>query len=250
MAKREPNVVEVTPSGIKIAFYDSIGLDGEPQQRRYLIDGERLVNVTTILNTLSKGDALIHWAVNLEREGQDWRDVRDEAAHRGHGQHHLLLQSMLGERTSLSDLSEEYRPWGQAGFRWLRDREPKVIEAERMIANPEHGYAGRFDLLTEVDGERTLVDFKTISQWKRDRKGNLCPPYDENPLQLDLYSGALEASGYEPATRGLIVRLGPDGNYDETFADLDLSRGLGVLAAYQSKRLAGQAVREAAKAAA
>ena len=28
MAKREPNVVEVTPSGIKIAFYDSIGLDG------------------------------------------------------------------------------------------------------------------------------------------------------------------------------------------------------------------------------
>lgn len=247
MAKREPNAVETTPSGIEIAFYDSIGVDGEPQQRRYLIDGERLPSVTTILGTLSKGDALLHWAVGLTRDGQDWREVRDEAARRGHGQHHLLLQSMLGERTSLSDLSEEYRGWGQAGFRWLRAREPKVIAAEKMIADPAAGYAGRFDLLTTIDGERTLTDFKTVTAFKRDQKGNLRPPYDENLLQLDLYAGALEASGYGSAERGLIVRLGPDGDYDETFIDLDVTRGLAVLAAYRAKRIASKAVRAASR---
>lgn len=250
MSKREPNAVELTPSGIEIAFYDSVGVDGEPQQRRYLVDGERMVSVTTALGALSKGDALIWWALNLERKGQDWREVRDEAARRGTAQHHLLLEAMLGKRTSLGDLDDEHRAWGQAAFRWLRDRDPQVIAAERMLACPQYGYAGRFDLLTRIDGDPVIVDFKTVSEFKTDQGGRRRPPYAENLLQLDLYAAALGPSGYEPVERGLIVRLGPDGTYEETFAAIDTARGLGALGAHQSKRAAERALREAHKAAA
>lgn len=264
MAKREPNAVEVTPSGIEIAYYDSIGLDGEPQQRRYLIDGKRLVNVTTILNTLSKGDALLHWAVNLEREGKDWREVRDEAAQRGTNSHHLLLQVLTKGRAGLADLPDAERPYGQAAFRWLRHAEPDVEMTECMVASVEHGFAGRFDLLATIDGARTLVDFKTVTKWsysgarssrsrwpgrRRSSPGKKRPPYEENLLQLDLYQQGLAESGYEPAERGLIVRLGPDGTFDETPVDLEPTRGLGVLAAYQAKKLAGKALRSSAVAA-
>lgn len=242
-AKREPNSIEVTPSGIEIAYYDSIGLDGEPQQRRYLIDGKRFVNVTTILNTLSKGDALIHWAVNLQREGKDWRDVRDEAAQRGTNSHSLLLQVLTKGRAGLADLPDDERAYGQAVFRWVRDRRPEIELAETMIASVEHGFAGRFDVLGEIDGVRTLADLKTVTKWSYQGPGKKRPPYDENLLQLDLYQQGLVESGYEPAERGLIVRVGPDGTYDETFVDLDPRRGLGVLAAYQAKKLAGKALR-------
>ena len=243
-AKREPNSIEVKPSGIEIAYYDSIGLDGEPQQRRYLIDGKRLVNVTTILNTLSKGDALLHWAVNLANEGKDWREVRDEAAKRGTNSHHLLLQVLTKGRAGLADLSDEERPYGQAAFRWAREAAPEVELAETMVASVEHGFAGRFDLLASIDGFRTLVDFKTVTKWSYFGPGKKRPPYEENLLQLDLYQQGLAECGYEPAERGLIVRLGPDGTFDETYVALEPTRGLGVLAAYQAKKLAAKALRE------
>jgi len=253
VSKREPNCVEVTPSGIEIAYFDSVGVDGEPQQRRYLVNGEKFVNVSTILGTLSKGDALLHWAVNLTRDGQDWQEVRDEAAKRGTGAHSLLLSVLTKGRLALADLPEDHRAFGQAAFRWVRARDPKVDLIECMVACPEHGYAGRLDLIAQIDGIRTLTDWKSVTKWsykksKGEATDQKLPPYDENLLQLDLYQGALEASGYEPAERGLIVRLGPDGEYDETFLDLDPARGLAVLGAYQAKRGAGQAMRDAAKA--
>lgn len=251
MASREPNAVEVTPSGLEIAFYDSVGVDGRPQQRRYLVNGERLVNVTTVLNTLSKGDALLHWAVGLEREGRDWREVRDEAARRGTNTHHLLLRTLTKGRAGLADLPDDQRPYGQAAFRWMRDRQPEVELCEAMVADPDQGYAGRLDLLAKIDGLRLLIDFKSVTKWAASAKGAKLPPYDENLLQLDLYQGALEPSGYDDADAGLIVRLGPDGTYDETRARLDPERGRCVLAAHNARKDAGRDLRASrAKAAA
>ncbi len=239
MAKREPNVVETTPSGVEIAFYDSIGVDGEPQQRRYLVDGERLVNVTTATGIYMK-EALLGWVATETREGRDWRETRDLASKRGTSTHDLILRMLIG-RASLADLADEDRPFGQAGARWLFDRSPKVLDAERMVASPEHGFAGRFDLLAHLDGQRTRVDFKTVTSWayKRaqgkptDRK---LPPFFENVLQLSGYELAARESGYDESDQLLIVRLGPDGTYDETVVPYVPERFLCALAAYQAKR--------------
>jgi hypothetical protein len=252
--KREPNVVEVLPCGAEVQFYDEIGVDGKPQARRYLIDGERFANVTTILNVLQK-EALLGWVERLTREGRNWREVRDEASERGHGTHHLLLQVLTGQGASLADLSAEWRPWGQAGFKWVRARRPKIIRNEAMVASLAHKYAGRLDLLAGVDGVRTLTEFKTLTKWSYERDAKTkeltdrkYPPYDENLLQLDLYQGGLIESGYDPAERGLIVRLGPDAEYDETFVDLDPQRGIDVLAAFRAKAEVRKALKKASAA--
>lgn len=249
-SKRPPTSVETTPSGIEISYWDSIGLNGEPQQRRYLIDGERYVSVTTALGILDKSDALIPWALKLAEDGQDWREVRNEAGRRGTSAHDVVVAVMLRQRVSLADMDAEHRPWGQAGYRWLRARSPEVIESELMVAAPSVQVAGRLDLLAMIDGRLTLADFKTVSKWSRDKKDRLYPPYPENLLQLDLYAQALEESGYPTPEQGLIVRLGPDGEFDETPVDLQPERGLGIVRAYRCRSAATTALKDARKVAA
>lgn len=253
-AKRPPNVTETLPDGTVIEFYDEIGVNGEPQQRRYICNGERYANVTTILNVLAK-EALLGWVYHLTLEGLKYWEVRDEASERGQDSHHLLLQLLTGAGATLADLPDDYRPYGQAGFRWFRERQPEVLECERMVASTEHRYAGRLDLFARLacahlgtpPHPACLVDFKTLTKWsyKRDQ---LLPPYGENLLQLDLYQGARIECGLEPAERGLIVRLGPDASYDETLVDLDPERGVAILNAYRARAAAEKHLREAAKA--
>lgn len=236
------SAIETTPSGLEIMFWDSENVEtGQPQQRRYLVNGERLPSVTTILGILDKSDALIPWALRQADEGLDWREVRDEAGERGRQTHTLALDVLLGRQRRLSSLAEEYRPFGQASMKWLSRRRPEVIEAERMVASVEHGYSGRFDLYARLGSACPLVDFKSITEWKF-RNGKLLPPYPENALQLDLYAGAMVESGYPNPDYGLVVRLGPDGNFYETELELDPQRGLAILGAYRSRAAASKAL--------
>jgi hypothetical protein len=242
------------PNGTLIEFWDEVDAEGNEQQRRYRVNGERFANVTTILNVLAK-DALLEWAARLAKEGKDWKAVRAQAGERGKVSHHLLLQILTGQGGTLADLSPEHRSYGQAGFKSIRDLRPKVLECERMVASVTHKYAGRLDLFAEIDGIKTLVDFKTLTRWayERDRDtkeltDTLLPPYAENLLQLDLYQGARIECGLEPAERGLVLRLGPDAEYDPTFAELDPERGIAILGAYRTKQDAEKVLRKASKA--
>ena len=228
-----PTSVETTPTGVEIAFWDETNVEtGQPQQRRYTVDGQRLPSVTTVLGVLNK-PALLDWAARLAREGKDWRDVRDEAGDRGTNAHALALDVVLGKRRSLSSLPDEHRPYGQAAMAWVLERRPEVIQAERMIASG-HGYSGRFDLLAGIRGHRILADYKTVSKWHFNGEAKL-PPYPENALQLDLYANALVECGYETPDYGLVVRLGPDGEFEESYFELDYDRGLKILGAYRAR---------------
>ncbi len=240
MSKRPPNSVETTPSGIAIAYFDSVGIDGEPQQRRYLIDGERLPSVTTITGILDKSNALIPWAVKLAQQGLDWREVRDSAGERGTSAHDLIVRMMAeGKGGSLSELPDEHREYGQAAAEWLFARSPKLLDAERMVATDS--YAGRFDLLAEIDGVVTRIDFKTVTAFHYKRKNGAptdrkLPPYAENALQLSAYETAARFSGYPQSEALMIVRLGPDPDYDETIVPYKPERFGALLAAYNAKR--------------
>jgi hypothetical protein len=249
--KAPPTSVEVLPSGTKIEFWDSVDAEGNDQQRRYKVDGKRFVNVTTVLDVLAK-EALLDWAARLAREGKNWRVVRAEAGERGTISHHLLLRLLTGQGASLADLAAEHRPYGQAGFKFVHKRKPRVLECERMVASPEHGYAGRLDLFAEVDEALTLVDFKTITTWAYEKEDGqetdkVYPPFAENLLQLDLYQGARIECGLEPAERGLIVRLGPDADVLETPVPLDPERGVAILKAYRARSEARRVLADAAK---
>jgi hypothetical protein len=267
-AKRPPNTTETTPSGIEIAFWDKTGLDGKPQQRRYKINGEKFVSVSTVCNVYEK-PALMHWneritatgvtvlarAGNeiphepaaliavLREHGLDWQSVRDAAAERGDQAHDMLVRLIRdGKVPRLSAYPEEIRPWISAGMRWAMHAEPKVLDAERMVASVEHGFAGRFDLYCGLrDGRTARVDFKTVTEWHvvKDSKGQptgkLLPPYDENLSQVAGYEiGAVE-SGYPASDVQLVVRLGPDGDYDVCESWARPEHFLGDLAAYRNR---------------
>ena len=69
-AKRPPNQLVTLPSGVEVAYWASIGVDGQPQQRRYCIggvDGERVPSVSTIAGFFEK-PALAPAAVKLQEE--------------------------------------------------------------------------------------------------------------------------------------------------------------------------------------
>jgi hypothetical protein len=257
---REPNQTTVTPSGITIEYYDSIGVDGAKQQRRYLVDGERLPSVTTITGILDKSQALIPWAVKLTQEGKDWREVRDSAGERGVSAHDLIVRLMTREDApqALSGaLPDEHRPYGQAAARWLLRRKPELIEAEQMVVGrissngTLHGFAGRFDLLCRLDGTPTRVDFKTTSwryqKLRKDEKwpGRKYPPYPENAIQLSAYELAARHSSYEPSERLLIVRLGDDGTFDETEVGYNPDWFEAVFAAFRARKSAEKELRAA-----
>lgn len=249
--KAPPTSVEILPSGTKIEFWDKLDAEGNEQTRRYMVDGERFVNVTTILDVLSK-EALLDWAANLAREGKNWRAVRAEAGERGTLNHGLLLNLLTGQGASLADLPEQWRKHGQAGFKFVHRRKPKVIECERMVAHREHRYAGRLDLFAELDEALTLVDFKTVTKWSYIKKDGVetdqkYAPFAENLLQLDLYQGARIDCGLPAAERGLIVRLGPDGMVEETPVDLDPERGFAIVATYRKRADAKRVLAAAAK---
>jgi hypothetical protein len=248
--KRPPNRTEVLPDGTEVDYWDAIGVDGNPQQRRYKIGDTKLVAISTVSGIFEKW-ALTPAAVRLTEEGvialaadgvnigaldpEQLRSLMRErklyfdsiwelARIRGDIAHdHLLHLLRDGEVARLSDFAIDIRAWIAAGMRYVQKAKPKIIGAETIVASAEHGVGGRYDLFAELrDGRRARIDFKTVTEWKtrRDSKGNdtgqLYPPYDENAIQLDGYELTARSCGMDEADCLMVVRLGPDGDYDVT----------------------------------
>ena len=214
-----PNSAETTPSGLRIEFWDErrAEIPTAEQKRRYLVDGKKLPSVTHFTGLLDK-PGLLWWVADLVRQGLDWQDEKKRAGRRGTVTHQVALDLLTGKRRALSSVEEAHRPYAQAISAWILERQPEVIEAERMVASVEHGYSGRLDLHAELRGwdGAPRIDFKTKEKWPVDQDGHRRRPYETEVMQLDLYEIAAVESGYPAADFGLIVRLGPDGTYDES----------------------------------
>ncbi len=272
-SKRPPNRIESLPSGIEVAYWDAIGVDGKPQQRRYRVpgeDGEKLPSVSTIAGVFEK-PGLLGAAVKLQEQGVielakagvniaglDQESLRSllcergyhydsvwaKARERGDVAHDMLLALVRdGKVPKLSQFPADIRPWIAAGMKWVFDAEPEIIRAEYLVASLEHGFAGRGDLVCKLrDGRVARVDYKTLTEWKvkKTSKGEptdrLLPPYDENLIALAGYELAAPESGYEEADCRMIVRLGPDGDYDVTESHATEEVFLAALTAYNEKR--------------
>lgn len=267
MAKRPPTATETLPNGSVIEYWGEIGEDGEPQQRRYLVDGRRLPSVSTVAKYLDADPTgLLYWASGLTCEGVaqlaqqsgsinwinsadsikaalreaelTWKHVRDQAAQRGTDVHERIFAALSDRRTlpDLSSLSDDDRGFGQAAIRWWNDRGPRPILAEQMTAGD--GFVGRFDLLAEVDGGLTLIDAKTRAK-----------PTDRisDHVQLAGYAEALEASGQPVPARTLILILMPDGEYREVEGQGAANDWYAALSAYQANRMLSKRMRDAKK---
>lgn len=270
-------VLEREIPGLGLVTFEELGPGewltkrGEPAKkarRRYQLNGDDLIAVSAITGTLEK-PALYQW---YERHGIEgtmagisagvidpvWHDgpaavqivrsqklgaeaVRDEAAERGKAIHAVFeTLATTGETPSFGDFPFAWRGWLKGAARaWLlMDLEPR--EAEQIVCNPQHGYAGRPDLIGVGSRKRTLVDYKT-------GKGRV---YEQAHYQTRGYAMALEPSLIEPVEDIIIVGVADDGAVELVRCEASEQDFLDLLNVHLSRKriLAGMAAaRRAAK---
>lgn len=146
----------------------------------YLLDGQKVDGVTTIIGNGMPKPALTAWAAreaatyaadnlqtlaNLDREaridlikGSPYRD-RDKAARRGTEVHSLAERLASGEEVTVP---EELVGHVDAYLKFREDWQPAEEIVEFTGANRKHRYMGTGDLICTLDGlGKVLVDVKT-----------------------------------------------------------------------------------------
>lgn len=198
--------------------------------RMYEIEGELYPSVTTVLQTLNK-PALLNWIAKeerthvLEQAGKVYEPGLTRADFL------LKLEGSLdtkkrADRTVERALEigtqahrwiewETHRRMGQAvgpapevstpamtacgaWADWFTAHRVRPVLVEQVVYSRFHGYAGTCDLVAEIDGVLTLVDYKTSG-------GGRC--YPEAHLQSAAYQAALAEMGHGDCARGLVVVL-------------------------------------------
>lgn len=171
-----------------------------PGAHRYWLDGVPIPGVTTLIDKGIPKPGLKYWSAKMVAEYvADERDAveslramgrgpmvealkavpwqkRDDAAVRGTEVHELAEKLAHGEAV---DVPYHLEGYVDGYVRFLDAFEPQVVLTERSCANPTHWYAGRFDLVADVNGTRWMLDNKTSGR-----------VYGETALQTDAYRNA------------------------------------------------------------
>lgn len=145
----------------------------------YLIDGQKVPGVTTILNAAMPKPALIEWAgkttaayaidywdeladltpsKRLDRLNRARFEEKDKAARRGTEVHRLAEALVKGEEV---EVPEELAGHVDAYVDFLNTWEPVAAAVEVVVANRTVGYCGTVDLVADLRGTRWLLDIKT-----------------------------------------------------------------------------------------
>lgn len=147
-------------------------------------------------------------AIDIVRELKLGADrARDDATDRGLNVHAVSEHYMLtGSPPRPEDHPVEHHGYLQAFSRWALARNPAPLAVEQLVCAPQDGYAGRSDLVCEVDGMRVRYDAKT------NEKGAV---YESSHFQVQLYERAAVAGGEEPTSLQKIVVFAADGSFRE-----------------------------------
>jgi PD-(D/E)XK nuclease superfamily protein len=205
-----------------------------PFGRFYDVDGASYPSVTHILQVISK-PALINWAANQERTlvseaaAELYLDLAKiptamprsaylttlqarigkmkahqkelaKAGEIGTQVHHLIewnLRRSLGQVVGPEPRVVDDAEWAFMAWQdWANSVQLRPRHIEQVVFSRDHEYAGTMDLLADVSGVLTLIDFKT---------GKAI--YGEALLQNVAYQHALDEMGHLHPVQGLIVRL-------------------------------------------
>jgi hypothetical protein len=199
---------------------------------RYYVDGKPMPAVTTITKMLD-APQLDAWKVKtqvlgtanaafnnppLENEPQEQYAARlariaadqyeheriaDEAAVEGSEVHGLIewrMRTQLGEEVSRPAVSEA-AAFREAGWsEWAKAVGLKPLAVEARVISRSLRYCGTIDLLAEVNGVPSLLD------WKRSKA-----VYESHHLQSIAYRMALEEMGFDPMP-GYVLLMPPGGD--------------------------------------
>ena len=151
--------------------------------------GKVVVGVTTALNMLAK-PALIPWAYKRGLSGLDLYGSRDKAANIGTIVHARIMAYSQGEEIDKSNIAPDV--WDatensmRSFFEWAEPRDVTPLVVEQPLVSEKYGYGGTPDIYGIMDGDKTLLDFKTGSGL-----------YEEHYIQLAAYAHLLKEAGNE-----------------------------------------------------
>lgn len=184
-----------------------------PNNHRYTWGGKPVPSVTTIINRLGKGDALIQWAANcavdhieqaLARGSEDMgficqeartahKQKKDAAADIGTRVHEYAKLILQGKNPP-EPLDGPAQKAIEAFWHWVEVHKIEPHAVERRVMSARHLYAGTTDFYGMIDGRWSVLDFKT-------GRG----VYDEAWWQTSAYGMALqEEMGGPPAVRWVV----------------------------------------------
>jgi hypothetical protein len=176
-----------------------------PNSHRYRKEGDRsyLLSATAITGKLNK-PFLLNWAANtacqyiesyvrnstgkllaeelypiIEAAKTAHEKVKEKAATAGTIVHEFAEKFAKAKIDNQAypeikdDWSDEVKHGVEAFLDWYSNNNVKFIESERLVYSKKYKYAGLFDVLAEVNGKLTIIDYKTSNGI-----------YDEHYLQL------------------------------------------------------------------
>ncbi len=167
----------------------AIELDRE--RHEYRVEGKVLPSVSELIAVY--GESV--------EEGDELELKLEAAAERGTVCHEILAQYLRGDRDSV-EYPDEYEPYVEAIRLFLAEHMICPYAIETPIYSRRYGYAGTPDLLCELDGVLTLIDYKFVSQIAKTRV----------KAQLNAYCKAYEEDGVYPEQL-LAVQFLKDGTY-------------------------------------
>jgi RecB family exonuclease len=172
-----------------------------------LKDGRRVCGVTTILSVLNK-PALVAWANRMGLQGIDTTKYVEKAADAGTAAHAMIECYLTKQEFSRVQYAEDILSIAENGYLKYLDWEDKHkiedVHSEMILVSEKLEYGGTIDMYCKLDGQYTLVDFKT----------NATGIYAEMMHQTaGGYRLLLEENGY-PVQKVIIIRLGKSEDMD------------------------------------
>ncbi|MEZ3438049.1 MAG: hypothetical protein K1W18_04125 [Oscillospiraceae bacterium] len=166
----------------------------EESKHIYVLNGIVLPSATTLMKPLSD---TVYGSID--------KDVLDKAARKG-----TAVHSAIETYTNFGiiDIDAENKPYFDSYLKFAEEHSVSAYGSEIRMYHKELLYAGTADMIADVDGQLTLIDFKTSYSVS----DMLCG------VQLEAYSRALKSHSLDFAIKQkAIVQLKKDGDYGLRF---------------------------------
>lgn len=207
-------------------------------RHKYRLDGQELVNVTSISGLLDDGksSAFAGAAVKLTREGKNYRDEWKASGERGTRVHGYCEAFLSGQAIDMVVSDEGFV---NALELFIHEADPQPIEMEQIVLSHE-GYGGRFDLIATLSDEIWLIDVKTGKPYPIEHALQLAAyRYADGIAQYDADGELTSLRPIPPVTRTACLYVHEDGTYKLMEYDANAEAWnvfLGLLDAYQWTR--------------
>jgi len=166
-------------------YNGSVTLEFDPQKHAYLLNGKKVNGVTTVLQRLSK-PALIYWSAKMASQHMEsilkpgipldemeikqlakdailaHRNKRDASADMGTWVHAFCQEYVEGKNPK-APVNERLLSAVEQFISWYGSQDIKNISSEQKLCSPTLELAGTVDLICELDGRLTIIDWKTGS---------------------------------------------------------------------------------------